>query len=740
MTAMRLIGEPGIEPPLWEVDPNLRPEGKDGALVRTLESHLQYYDRWAKSWEFQALLKARPLAGRRRARRPVRRGRGAQGVVELVARGLRRVRAAHARARHRAHPGRRGRRAAQARPGRLPRHRVHRPAAAARARRDGCRDPPARHAARARRPRRARLRRARGVGRVLARLPDPPRARAPAPARTAPTHPPHAARRRRTRVLARASGLGATPRSSPRVWQPTRRACAASTSGSSTGRCSRRSRRCPPTGSSSRASRPPRASRRSASATRAARSPISARSPPASPGARRSSGTSCPCSSRGSPTAPTPTTGCSRSAASATRSAPRTGTCACSATRRMPRSGSRACSRAPLRRRAARAHPRGGGVARGPRRAASAPARRAPRRDARGARPPRRARRRRQGVPRDAPPRGAPPRARGDARRLHHRGARPRAQRRGREPHRRRSCAPSAATTTASSSPSSAWAASAGASSASAPTPTSSTSTGPRAPIPDAARSRALKIVSELVRVSEDARCRSSSTPACAPRAATASSPARSTRTAPTTPRWSLTWEAQALLRARGVAGDRALIDDFTELADTVRYPREISEREVREVKRIKARVENERLPQGADPTRHLKLGRGRSPTWSGSCSSSSSSTRRRSPALRTTSTLDALPRRSQHGLIDAADAETLRAAWVFASRARSALTLWLDQTTDVLPVERHAARGRRPHHGVPAGLGDAARARLPAGHAARASGVRAGLLRRRTRAQPTTG
>src|SRR5690606_17655263 len=26
-------------------------------------SHLAYYDRWAKSWEFQALLKARPIAG-----------------------------------------------------------------------------------------------------------------------------------------------------------------------------------------------------------------------------------------------------------------------------------------------------------------------------------------------------------------------------------------------------------------------------------------------------------------------------------------------------------------------------------------------------------------------------------------------------------------------------------------------------------------------------------------------------
>ncbi|WP_312397009.1 bifunctional [glutamine synthetase] adenylyltransferase/[glutamine synthetase]-adenylyl-L-tyrosine phosphorylase [Kocuria sp.] len=53
----------GPEPALWEVDANLRPEGKDGPLVRTLDSHVQYYKRWAKSWEFQALLKARAIAG-----------------------------------------------------------------------------------------------------------------------------------------------------------------------------------------------------------------------------------------------------------------------------------------------------------------------------------------------------------------------------------------------------------------------------------------------------------------------------------------------------------------------------------------------------------------------------------------------------------------------------------------------------------------------------------------------------
>ena len=48
---------------IWEVDANLRPEGRSGPLVRTLASHRAYYDQWAKNWEFQAMMKARPMAG-----------------------------------------------------------------------------------------------------------------------------------------------------------------------------------------------------------------------------------------------------------------------------------------------------------------------------------------------------------------------------------------------------------------------------------------------------------------------------------------------------------------------------------------------------------------------------------------------------------------------------------------------------------------------------------------------------
>ena len=47
----------------FEVDAGLRPEGRSGELVRTVESHVAYYKRWAKTWEFQALLKARAAVG-----------------------------------------------------------------------------------------------------------------------------------------------------------------------------------------------------------------------------------------------------------------------------------------------------------------------------------------------------------------------------------------------------------------------------------------------------------------------------------------------------------------------------------------------------------------------------------------------------------------------------------------------------------------------------------------------------
>ncbi|QWT23432.1 bifunctional [glutamine synthetase] adenylyltransferase/[glutamine synthetase]-adenylyl-L-tyrosine phosphorylase [Subtercola sp. PAMC28395] len=158
--------------------------------------------------------------------------------------------------------------------------------------------------------------------------------------------------------------------------------------------------------------------------------------------------------------------------------------------------------------------------------------------------------------------------------------------------------------------------------------------------------------------------------------------------------RWSLTWEAQALLRARGVAGDPALIADFEALADEVRYPHQIAETAVREVKRIKARVEKERLPQGADPARHLKLGRGSLSDVEWYVQLLQLEHGADHPEFRTTSTLDALQAEVEAGYIDPADARKLLDAWIFASRARSAMTLWTNRTADVLPMDRRALDG----------------------------------------------
>ncbi len=52
-----------VGPATWPVDAGLRPEGRHGALVRSVDSYLAYLKDWARTWEFQALLKARPAAG-----------------------------------------------------------------------------------------------------------------------------------------------------------------------------------------------------------------------------------------------------------------------------------------------------------------------------------------------------------------------------------------------------------------------------------------------------------------------------------------------------------------------------------------------------------------------------------------------------------------------------------------------------------------------------------------------------
>lgn len=153
--------------------------------------------------------------------------------------------------------------------------------------------------------------------------------------------------------------------------------------------------------------------------------------------------------------------------------------------------------------------------------------------------------------------------------------------------------------------------------------------------------------------------------------------------------RWSLIWEAQALLRARPMAGDDALASDFMALIDPIRYPEKISEHDVREVRRVKARVEAERLPRGADPARHLKLGRGGLSDVEWLVQLLQLQHAGKHPELRTTSTVEALDAAASLGLLSVADAKLLADSWRLASRIRSANVIWSGRASDLLPSSR---------------------------------------------------
>ena len=158
--------------------------------------------------------------------------------------------------------------------------------------------------------------------------------------------------------------------------------------------------------------------------------------------------------------------------------------------------------------------------------------------------------------------------------------------------------------------------------------------------------------------------------------------------------RWADTWEAQALLRARVIAGSKQLIEDFTAIIDRYRYPAEMKPAAITEIRRIKARVESERLPQGADPKRHLKLGRGSLSDVEWLVQLYQMKFGALHPSIRNPKTLAALEAMVEEKLIEAHDARVLTEAWTLASRVRSASVLWANKRTDVLPTDRKQLEG----------------------------------------------
>ncbi|MFF8013844.1 bifunctional [glutamine synthetase] adenylyltransferase/[glutamine synthetase]-adenylyl-L-tyrosine phosphorylase [Streptomyces sp. NPDC007929] len=173
--------------------------------------------------------------------------------------------------------------------------------------------------------------------------------------------------------------------------------------------------------------------------------------------------------------------------------------------------------------------------------------------------------------------------------------------------------------------------------------------------------------------------------------------------------RWALTWESHALLRAEPVAGDEDLGRRFIELVDPLRYPADgLAEEAVREIRRLKARMESERLPRGADPKLHAKLGPGGLSDVEWTVQLMQLRHGATEPGLRTTRTREALAAARAAGLITDEDAATLDEAWVLATRVRNAVMLVRGRAGDTFPTEPRelAAVGRYLGYG-PGHAGD---------------------------------
>jgi len=158
--------------------------------------------------------------------------------------------------------------------------------------------------------------------------------------------------------------------------------------------------------------------------------------------------------------------------------------------------------------------------------------------------------------------------------------------------------------------------------------------------------------------------------------------------------RWRSFWEAQALLRADWVAGDEQVWARVRAAIDPIRWPADgVSPEQLREIRRLKARMENERLPRGADPTLHTKLGRGGLSDVEWVVQLLQLEHAHRVPELRTTRTMPALEAARRTGLIEPADADVLADAWRMATRIRNVVMLVRGRPSDLVPTDVHELR-----------------------------------------------
>jgi glutamate-ammonia-ligase adenylyltransferase len=150
--------------------------------------------------------------------------------------------------------------------------------------------------------------------------------------------------------------------------------------------------------------------------------------------------------------------------------------------------------------------------------------------------------------------------------------------------------------------------------------------------------------------------------------------------------RWAEPWELQALLRVRSVAGDRDLGRRFERAAAVRAYEAGMDQERRVATRRMKARIEKERMPKRVDAERHVKLGPGGISDVEWTVQMLQLEHAQAQPALRTPSTLTALDAIQDEGLLDHRDVVWLRDGYRFATTVRNRLSLLRQRETDVLP------------------------------------------------------
>ncbi len=150
--------------------------------------------------------------------------------------------------------------------------------------------------------------------------------------------------------------------------------------------------------------------------------------------------------------------------------------------------------------------------------------------------------------------------------------------------------------------------------------------------------------------------------------------------------RWSLGWEAQALLRARPIVGDAEVGVAFTAIADPVRYPRSLPAEAVAEVIRLRGRMERERVPRGVDRSLHLKLGPGGLTDVEWAAQLLQLRHGADVTSLRSSATLPVLAAAAEAGLLSDEEQSVLRTAWIEVVHARNAVVLTSGRASDLLP------------------------------------------------------